>query len=200
MVRQITETFFGFDQPDVWVAGVEYRGEIRAEATDGDRDTTRGASGGPSETSATPRATTGSSGTPPTTSVSTSTSSTTWTSSARALSTRPRLLRPTCSHRCRNRGFRCVEHLSDQASSTPEPCTRHRDPRRGRRIGRMLLNARGAAARRRAIAKLDERDHLPVTQIVDAVHVTIFRSPPPDRRRSLEMLGHHLQRAAAENA
>ena len=44
MTRRITETFFGYDQPNVWIEvdGVEYRGEIRAKATDGDPDTNRG--------------------------------------------------------------------------------------------------------------------------------------------------------------
>jgi hypothetical protein len=44
MARQITETYFGYDQPDVWIEvdGTEYRGEMRAKATDGDLDTNRG--------------------------------------------------------------------------------------------------------------------------------------------------------------
>jgi hypothetical protein len=43
MAREITETFFGYDQPDVWIEvdGTEYRGEIRAKATDGDPVTNR---------------------------------------------------------------------------------------------------------------------------------------------------------------
>lgn len=44
MAREITETYFGYDQPDVWVEvdGIEYRGEIRAKATDGDPTTNQG--------------------------------------------------------------------------------------------------------------------------------------------------------------
>lgn len=72
-------------------------------------------------------------------------------------------------------------------------------PRPGRRIGRTLLKLEHVQARHTAIAKLDEADHLPVDSIVDMVHVAIFGSPPP-RRPTFELLGHHLQRAAAENA
>lgn len=41
MAREITQTFFGYDQPDVWVEvdGTEYRGQMRAKATDGDPTT-----------------------------------------------------------------------------------------------------------------------------------------------------------------
>lgn len=44
MARQITETYFGYDQPDVWIEvdGTEYRGELRAKATDGNPDTNQG--------------------------------------------------------------------------------------------------------------------------------------------------------------
>lgn len=44
MTRRITETFHGPDMPDVWVKvdNVEYPGEIRARAVDGDPATNQG--------------------------------------------------------------------------------------------------------------------------------------------------------------
>lgn len=44
MARELQETFHGYNRPSVWVAvgGREYRGEIRASATDADSATNRG--------------------------------------------------------------------------------------------------------------------------------------------------------------
>lgn len=73
-------------------------------------------------------------------------------------------------------------------------------PRPGRRTGRTRLQLKHVRARHSAIAKLDARV-VPPEGVIVAFTVGVVR---PHRFVSLhepvELPGHHLQRAAAENA
>lgn len=83
--------------------------------------------------------------------------------------------------------------------------------RPGRRVGRTLLKIRHVEARRRAIAKLDERHRSERIVIgwdgsrADALVAMCMTGDGRVRTldsiaRPIELPGHHLQRAAAENA
>lgn len=69
----------------------------------------------------------------------------------------------------------------------------------GRRSGRTRLRLKHVEARHRAITKLEAREDAAHWRLVNAAHVAVFGTLPA-QRPGIELPGHHLQRAAAENA
>jgi hypothetical protein len=76
-------------------------------------------------------------------------------------------------------------------------------PRPGRRIGRTRLTLLQVEARHRGIAKVDAaEDHRigPVERAARIYQVPVEWVVRPGEHQRLATVGHHLQRAAAENA